>query len=79
MGRTSLQELTRDELIHVVLRLRRIIDVRDIEITGLERELEAARRRLGTTRHGVVGADGQTARSGGSQRLATRDTELERR
>jgi hypothetical protein len=49
MGKTAVHELTRDELICLVNRLRRVLDVRDLEIAGLEQEL-AQTARLGGCR-----------------------------
>jgi hypothetical protein len=48
MGRSALEDLSRDELIFLVRRLRQIVDVREYEIETLEGDLDAARKQLGT-------------------------------
>jgi hypothetical protein len=79
MGKTAVHELTRDELICLVNRLRRVLDVRDLEIAGLEQELERAQERLAVIRRDVARivaeAHAQTARLGGCQLIRGRDTE----
>jgi hypothetical protein len=46
MGRLALEDLSRDELIFLVRRLRQVVEVRDFEIETLERDLDAVHRRL---------------------------------
>jgi hypothetical protein len=46
MGRIALEDLSRDELIFLVRRLRQVVDVRDFEIETLEGDLDAARKQL---------------------------------
>jgi hypothetical protein len=41
-----LETLSRDELIVLVQRLRRVVDARELELGGLERELDAAHDQL---------------------------------
>ncbi|MBV9358906.1 MAG: hypothetical protein JO023_25650 [Chloroflexi bacterium] len=46
MGRVALEDLSRDELLFLIQRLRQVVDVRDFEIETLERDLDAARKQL---------------------------------
>ncbi len=46
MGRIALEDLSRDELVFLVRRLRQVVDVRDFEIETLETDLDAARKQL---------------------------------
>jgi hypothetical protein len=51
MGRVALEDLSRDELIFLVRRLRQVVDVRDFEIETLESDLDAVRKQLASAQH----------------------------